>query len=212
MPINRGGAKNITTSEAHQIAARHEIPNQEWHRFDRWLNRALLHSDEAKRAYSKAVTKAAKLRQLNDIAKAARRLQRRLAPAWVLGSMIEYEEFGPPERGHGAEELMRRDMEAVASIAERVPLMIKRISARQQLDGERLAKAGADKPELRILSSYIASYWQNILGRPVKFGENSQFVEFAREIYAVADGSSSGSLTFETIRSRFKVEREWLGR
>jgi hypothetical protein len=194
-----------------QIAKRHAIPNEERQRFESWLKQALRHWDEAKLAYSKTKTKPTKLKQLEQVAKAARVLEKRLAPAWVLGSMIEYEEFGPPKRRQGAQELVPREIEAVASIAQRVPLMIERIRARQEFDGE-LAKAGATKPELRILSSHIALCWQDILGRPVTFGENSPFVEFAREIYALAEGSPSASLSLETIRSRVNTAREWLGR
>jgi hypothetical protein len=112
-----------------------------------------------------------------------------------------------------AETRVRLDLAGVANLQKRARAISADFKARPENKLEKLASTTAAKFHITLLTWHMARYWQEILKRPITFGENTLYVKFARAVYSLAEPRPASpddyEMAVETIRSRYETMKRW---
>jgi hypothetical protein len=216
------GPEEITADIVRTVAQEGQIPKEELPRLEQRLRLMLSIYWEAQRFYSGLQTKKDKIEQLEKIEKLAVRLKQKLDQAWVKSLMIDHERLkeevkdraGTTSAGRqpnlirsrmltgqpSAETRVTGDLAGVANVEKRLDAIIADLKIRPRDALEQLASTTAAKPAIHLLTWHMVTYWEKVLNRDTNFDESSQFVQFARAVYALVDRDE---LPIETIRYRY---------
>ena len=221
-----GGAVAISKEDIQRVVSAGKIPDEEVQHLEFWLA-SKLHSYRTlyRGIDGRTHSEGPRIKHLENILKASRRLDELLSVSWVKEDMWSYErekawkalneghDSKPRTSLHGGiltealgvpkfeydSPVVDDDFLAVERLMDRSKQLIKEYKRRANHRKHLKDRGGAPNTGLRILTVYICGYWSGQLRQELTIEQNSPFAAFADEVFRLAGCRAKA---WETLKER----------